>query len=90
MQPRIREAFRAESFSDVVGFDDCVVDNEELMDEEVRATIEGRAELSSDDSEREGEPPKVNPSSQQVIERIEEVKDCFQSSKATAPFKCCS
>lgn len=48
------------------------------MDEEVRATIEGRAELSSDDSEREGEPPKVNPSSQQVIERIEEAKDCFQ------------
>lgn len=77
--PRIREAFGAESFSDFVSFDDCVVDNEELTDEDLRAAIEGRAELSSDnDSEQEGEPPKVKLTSQQVIDRIEEVKDYFQ------------
>lgn len=79
MWPRIRETFGAESFSDFVSFDDCVVDNEELTDEDLRATIEGRAELSSDnDSEQEGEPQKAKLTSQQVIDRIEEVKDYFQ------------
>lgn len=56
-----------------------MVDNEELTDEELRAAIEGRAELSSDDdSEQEGEPPKVKLTSQQVIDRIKVVKDYFQ------------
>ncbi|KAL1427020.1 hypothetical protein MTO96_017768 [Rhipicephalus appendiculatus] len=47
MWPQLREAFGADSFSDFVTFDHGIVDNEELTDEEVRATIEGRSELSS-------------------------------------------
>ncbi|KAH6933277.1 hypothetical protein HPB50_013931 [Hyalomma asiaticum] len=77
--PQVREAFGADSFSDFVTFDNGVVDNEELTDEEVRATIEGRSELSSDnDSEHEDEFPAVRLTSQQVIDRIDEVKDYFQ------------
>ncbi|KAH6932309.1 hypothetical protein HPB50_004641 [Hyalomma asiaticum] len=63
--PQVREAFGADSFSDFVTFDNGVVDNEELTDEEVRATIEGHSELSSDDSEHEDEFPAVRLTSQQ-------------------------
>ncbi|KAH6935735.1 hypothetical protein HPB50_008676 [Hyalomma asiaticum] len=77
--PQVREAFKADSFSDFVTFDNGVVDNEELTDEEVRATIKGRSELSSDnDSEHKDEFPAVRLTSQQVIDRIDEVKDYFQ------------
>lgn len=39
------KAFGADSLSDLITFDNNVVDNEELTDEEVRATIEGCSEL---------------------------------------------
>ncbi|KAL3187626.1 hypothetical protein MRX96_025112 [Rhipicephalus microplus] len=49
---QVREEFGADSFSDYVTFDNDVVDNEELTDEEVRATIEARSQLSSEDSDQ--------------------------------------
>ncbi|KAH6936579.1 hypothetical protein HPB50_019207 [Hyalomma asiaticum] len=53
--PQVREAFRAESFSDFVTFNNCVSNNKQLTDEDLRATIEGRSELSSDDSDQESQ-----------------------------------
>ncbi|KAH8040017.1 hypothetical protein HPB51_009273 [Rhipicephalus microplus] len=55
--PQVREAFGADSFSDFVTLDNGVVDDEELTNEEVRATIESRCELSSYDNEQEDEFP---------------------------------
>ncbi|KAH7932401.1 hypothetical protein HPB52_024612 [Rhipicephalus sanguineus] len=41
--PQVMEAFGADSFSDFVTFDNGVIDNEQLSDKKVRATIEGRS-----------------------------------------------
>ncbi|KAL3228010.1 hypothetical protein MRX96_003941 [Rhipicephalus microplus] len=65
-EDQVREAFGADSFSDFVTFDNGVVDDEELTNEEVRATIESRCELSSYDSEQEDEFPAVKLTSQQA------------------------
>ncbi|KAH6928818.1 hypothetical protein HPB50_020115 [Hyalomma asiaticum] len=72
--PQVREAFGAESFSDFVTFNDCVINNEQLTDEDLRAAIEGRSDLSSDDSDQENEPPAVRLTSQQVIDCIDEIR----------------
>lgn len=78
---RIREAFGAESFSDFIPIDDCVVDNEQLTNEEVNATTEGHSQLPSDtDSDRKSEPQKVVLTSQEVRDRIE-VKEYFQQQR---------
>ncbi|KAH8039484.1 hypothetical protein HPB51_007386 [Rhipicephalus microplus] len=76
--PQVREAFRADSFSDFVTFDSDVVEHEELTDEEVRATIETRSQLSQDESEQKDESPAVKQTSQQVIDHIGELKAYFQ------------
>lgn len=50
---RIREAFGAQSFSDFIPFDECVVDNEQVTNEEVNTPTEGRSQLSpTTDSEQ--------------------------------------
>ncbi|KAH8034211.1 hypothetical protein HPB51_021881 [Rhipicephalus microplus] len=54
----VREALVTDSFSDIVTFDNGM-DNEELTEKEVRATMEGTKLSSDKDSEREDESTAV-------------------------------
>lgn len=67
--PQIRDAFWAKSTSDFVTLNDNVDKNKKLLDKKMRAAIEGRSELSSENrSEQEYNPHAVRLTSQQMID----------------------
>lgn len=75
--PRIQEAFGAEDFTDFDGFDDGVVDNKQLTDDEIAALVKNPSDpLSEDDSSNEALAP-VKLSSSQAIYYIEALKGYF-------------
>lgn len=79
MWPQVTDAFQAKNFSEFVTFDNSIVDNKQLLDEKMGATIDGRSELSSgNDSKQENELHAVRLISQQVIDCTEEDKEYSQ------------
>lgn len=65
--PQIRDTFWEKSLSDFVTLNDNVDKNKKLLDKKMRAAIEGRSELSSENhSEQEYEPHAVRLTSQQM------------------------
>ncbi|KAG0433519.1 hypothetical protein HPB47_019824 [Ixodes persulcatus] len=71
--PQIQEAFGAEDFADFVSFDDDVVNNEELTDDEIVAQVRNCSDpQSEEDSSEEAEAPVklTTPSSALLAEHL--------------------
>lgn len=73
--PQIQEAFEAKDFAD--SFDDGIVDNEQLTDDEIAALVKNSSDLLSEDDSSEEALAPVKLSLSQAIHYTEVLKGYF-------------